>query len=88
MDDRIPLPLILREIANATGEPAPEYHRVYKEVLTGNVPAEHQRGRWFIRRQDIPQAVAALGMTLRADYQPALTINSSRPQAAAHAVAA
>ncbi len=63
MTELIGLSLVPREIQDITvdGSTAP-YRKLYNSVLDGVVPAEHHRGRWYVRRNNLKRVASALGL--------------------------
>lgn len=59
----IPLPLLPRELAALTGQPAPTYRCLYGLALDGRLPTEHLNGRHYLPRERLPEAAALVGMT-------------------------
>ena len=46
--------LWLAEVLEGTGQAPPGYAPLYRAVLDGSIPATNIRGRWYIRRADLP----------------------------------
>lgn len=68
-ENAVPLSLLRRELARAAGvsiECVPDYRRLYLETLNGRIPAEQQRGRWYVRKDDLPAIASALGVSAAA----------------------
>jgi hypothetical protein len=61
-----------------------KYKTLYGQVLDGTLPAERVGGRWFIRRKDLQEIAAALGLPQR---RPGRLRKASAPSSSA-AVAA
>lgn len=59
----IPLPLLPRELAALTGQPAPGYRRLYGMALDGRLPTEHRNGRHYLPRERLPEVAELVGMT-------------------------
>jgi hypothetical protein len=55
-DELIPLPLVLRELP----EPRPSYRNLYTAALDDRIPAERVRGRWQVRRRNLPKIIEIL----------------------------
>lgn len=65
--DRIPLTKLSSEIAKATGTQAPGYRKLYSLVLDGMLSIElADNGRYYARREDLPEIVAFLGLAPQA----------------------
>lgn len=62
MDNDIALALLPRVLSDCTGKPAPNYRRVYMSVLDGRLAAHQKNGRWHVRRADLPEIAALLGL--------------------------
>jgi len=63
---RFPLPLLPRRLhAGYTGDP-PLYQRNYRDAINNAIPAEWDRGRWYVRDQNLPAIAAAYGLTPKA----------------------
>ena len=65
MTELIGLSQVPREIQDVTvdGSTTP-YRQLYNSVLDGDVPAEHVRGRWYIRRNNLKRVAIALGLAV------------------------
>ncbi len=58
-----PLTLLPRTLAQRTGNPAPAYHRCYKAILDGKLPAERVGREWHVADSDLPLAERLLGLS-------------------------
>jgi len=60
-DDTIPLAQLPRELAAQFTNP-PKYRDLYVKIVDGDLPASRQRGRWTVRRCDLPLIAETLGL--------------------------
>ena len=58
----IPLSSLARELIVLTGR-SPGYQTLYRELVSGTVPAHKVGDRWFIKRTDLRVIADALGLT-------------------------
>ncbi len=64
-DDLIPETGLAAAIAEATGKPCPkEYPTLANYRRSGKWPATQIGVRWFVRRDDLPKVLTALGLTI------------------------
>ncbi len=55
-----------RELERLTGARPPGYRRLWTLTVDGRIPAEQVNGRYQVRRADLPDIAAELGLTARA----------------------
>ena len=60
----VALTALPRELKALTGTEAPTYRRLWTLTVDGRIPAEQVNGRYQVRRADLPDIAAALGMTV------------------------
>ncbi len=58
----VPLAELARELEQSTGERSPTYRSLYSMVLSGDLPADRNRNRWFVKRDDIKPIAVMLGL--------------------------
>lgn len=51
-----------RELTALTGKPSPSYRRLYNLTVDGRLPAEQVKGRYQLRRTDLPAIAVSLGL--------------------------
>ncbi len=60
---RIPLPLVPRELARLIGQTSPSYRALYSAALDGRILAElGANGRWTVAQADLPEIAKAFGI--------------------------
>lgn len=62
----LPLSRLSVVLAAETGRRAPKHRSLYAQVLDGVIPAEFINGRWRIKRADVPEIAAKLGLRQQA----------------------
>jgi hypothetical protein len=82
MSDRIPLPLLSRELAQLTSERRPRPGKLWEMVVAGDLPAEQVGGRWFVERADLPAIVKILRTAQTARPAPKRVRYGTSPAAA------
>jgi hypothetical protein len=79
-DENLGLADVPRELNTLTGQTT-NYHNVWQAVVSGGCPAIRNRGRWLVRRADLPVLARLLGIS-RAAAEPT---EPSKPTGAAEA---
>lgn len=62
-EEVIPITNLSAEIRRFTGQDGPGYRRLHYLACDGKLPAHQMRGRWLIRRSDLPAVAEMLGLT-------------------------
>jgi hypothetical protein len=58
--EQIPLTDLARALRTFTGREPGNYRKLWLMVASGELPAEKTRGRWFIKRNNLPQIARQL----------------------------
>jgi hypothetical protein len=64
--EMVALPALPRELTAYAGRQAPTYRKLWSMTVDGLIPAEQINGRYQVRRADLPEIAAALGLTIQA----------------------
>ena len=59
--ERIPLVDGSQELRRLCGQTMP-YNVLWRAIVEGAVPAERIRGRWYLKRADLPRIAETLGI--------------------------
>ena len=62
----IPLPNLAAALRAQHGTLAPRYVELYRACLDGQIPAHQDRGRWYVKRDDLPRIAEILALPLAA----------------------
>lgn len=60
--EMVALTALPRELVALTGGEVPSYRKLWTMVVDGRLPAEQVNGRYQVRRSDIPEIAAKLGL--------------------------
>ena len=85
LDDLIVLTRAAPELAPLIDDEPPKYRYVANRIANADVPAdlvEYIRGRYYVRRSNLPAFAEALGLQLKQPHRPARARPSSRRSAA------
>lgn len=58
--DKIQLAFLTRELAKLTDQRPPRNRKLWEMIVDGDLPAEQEGGRWFVKRADLPAIVEIL----------------------------
>lgn len=64
-DDRLSIVDLMQELRRRYGQ-VPAYNTVWHAIACGEIPAERVRGRWRVKRADVAQVAAVVGIAAAA----------------------
>jgi hypothetical protein len=58
--DKIQLAFLARELRLLSDQRPPKNRKLWEMIVDGDLPAEQEGGRWFVKRADLPAIVEIL----------------------------
>jgi hypothetical protein len=61
-NELVPLTELAHELSKLTGRRPPTYRELWRAVADGELEAERENGRLYVRRQNLPAAAHVFGL--------------------------